>query len=270
VTTKVPMGLGEKTVQSLHQRYEKRLEADYPLTTLGEYSADVRDAARRFWSERAWSEYAALPVLSQVLLKLISAKAPLDEIASVTGILQDESFHTAASVRVAEAFGGYVDEVPEGLAFEPFALAQPSSLELAAWLVAGGCVAETVSRALIQARLRKTTNPELRALLSRTLKDENLHVAFTWATAERVVGLVDESRRKEILAMAAPTVEATFRSQCTEGMSGPSAAAERKLRTRVAEAGLGSLTPDEENVVVTRCLNGTIVPRLKRIGLRFT
>ena len=40
------------------------------LDSLKEVPKRTADAARRFWSQRTWSEFAALPALSQVLLKL--------------------------------------------------------------------------------------------------------------------------------------------------------------------------------------------------------
>jgi hypothetical protein len=265
--TTIPLSSGDKQVELISQRFERRLRAEYPLTELAQVPKRVRNDARMFWSERAWSEFAALPALSQILLKLVSGRAPFSEVASVSGILHDESLHTALSMRVAVTLGGYVPEVPEHLAMDPYALAAPNALALGAWLVAGGCIAETLSRALIHARLKHTRSPQLRAIISRTLRDENVHVAFAWAAAKRTVSQLTQGERRRLLQLAEPTVEATHRMQCTAGMQGAGLKAERRLRQRVADAGLGSCPPDEENFVVRSCIEKTIVPGLRRIGI---
>jgi hypothetical protein len=157
---------------------EARLRGEYPLPDFSGFSKPVRDAARRFWSQRAWSEYAALPVLSQILLKLSAEGAPLEELSAATGILQDEALHTALSVQVAEGLGGYVEDIPNYLRFDIQSLSAPSEMPLVLWLVVGCCIGETVSRALIRTRLKVITAPPLKVRVARTLRDENVHVAF--------------------------------------------------------------------------------------------
>jgi hypothetical protein len=267
VRTTIPLQPAEKQVELIAQRFEKRLKADYPLDELKGISKPVREAARMFWSERAWSEYAALPALSQVLLRIVAERGPFGEVASVSGILHDEALHTALSQRVAEAFGGYVAEVPDHLMTDPYALAAPNSLHLGAWLVAGGCIAETISRALIQARLKHTKSPQLRAVIQRTLRDENVHVAFAWSAAKRVVARLTQPERGLLLELAEPTVNAVYQMQCTAGMKAAAQRAERRLRQRVADAGLGSCPPDVENAAVRECIAKVVVPGLRRIGV---
>jgi hypothetical protein len=267
VATRIPLDGAGSEVERIRENLDARLAAAFPLDSLSEVPKRAADAARRFWSQRAWSEFAAVPALSQVLLKLVSQRAPFGEVAALSGILHDEALHTELSKSVADALGGYVDEVPEHLKYEPYALAAPNPLELAAWLLAGGCVAETVSRALIQARLTRCKPTQLRALMQRTLRDENLHVAFAWSAAKRAVKGISERKKEQLVELAQPTVASLFSTQCTAGLSGPAAATERKLRQRVADAELGCLEPDEEDAVVKRCLEEEVVPRLRRLGL---
>ena len=264
---RVPLGGGSRESQVIQRTLGARLDAVYPLPSFKDVSKASREAARRFWSERAWSEFAAIPALSQVSLGLVSERAPFSEVAGITGILQDEALHTALSMQVAEAFGGYVEEIPEHLAFDPYPLAEPSRHGLAAWLVVGGCVAETLSRSLIAARLKHTRPPELREILGRTLRDENLHVAFAWAAATRAVKRLPEARRKELARLAGPTVEAASRTLCTAGLTGVGKGIERRLRQRVADAGLGACPPDEEDAAVKLALERTVIPGLIRLGI---
>src|SRR4051794_32525081 len=95
-----------------------RLKAQYPLSSFRGVARQTRDAARRFWSQRAWSEYSALPVLNQISLRMIREGAPLGELAGASGILQDEALHTRLSFEVAEALGGYTPDIPSHLTFD--------------------------------------------------------------------------------------------------------------------------------------------------------
>jgi hypothetical protein len=206
-------------------------------------------------------------VLNQISLRMLREGAPLAELAAAAGILQDEALHTQLSFEVAEALGGYVPEIPSHLSFDAKGLSRNDSFRLATWLVVGCCVAETVSRALIQARLKATREPALRALIARTLKDENVHVAFGWAAAERAIKGYEIGDRAVLTSMVFDNVETIQRGACTILIEGKDGAAERRLRQRVADAGLGSCTPEEEDAVCTQCVRSFIVPRLKKMGL---
>jgi hypothetical protein len=257
----------EVSVARIEAVLGRRLGASYPLDRLPKLSRSLRRDAAVFWSQRAWSEYAALPVLSQVLLRDVVEGAPLTESAAAAGILQDEALHTRLSRDVAEAFGGYEAKVPSHFGYDPAAMAEVQGLGLAEWLVAGGAVGETLSRALISARVRYTAPAQLKAVIRRTLKDENVHVAFTWAALERVVKPLSKQRKKHLVEVAAPTVHAAFRSLCTDGLTGAALRTERRLRQRLSEAGLGCCPPDEETAVVNATLERVIVPGLRRVGL---
>ncbi len=244
-----------------------RLKAEFRPGALRGVSRALRRDAALFWSERAWSEYAAMPVMAQALRAGVAERVPLDDSAAVAGILQDEALHTELSRDVANTFHGYVEKVPAHLGFAPYELAVPLDLPLAHWLVAGGCVGETISRALIQARLRHTRVPWVRAVVMRTLKDENVHVAYSWAALKRVVSPLSRVQKKRLAEFCLPTVEGAFSSQCTGGLRGPARRQERGLRQRVADAGLGSCPPDEEDEVVRHVLERVIAPALQGVGL---
>jgi hypothetical protein len=130
------------------------------------------DAARRFWSMRTWSEYAAIPAVAQVVLAMTRVGAPLEVLATYTAIADDESRHALLSRQLAVKLGGYVDEIPEGLDYAPRSLARPSDVPAHVWAVANGCFSETVSLALIRARFQATKQPVVRQVLAETLKDE--------------------------------------------------------------------------------------------------
>jgi hypothetical protein len=263
----LPFPAASPQVEVIRARYEKRLIEELPLEDLAGLPAETREAARRFWSERAWSEYSALPAQAQVLLQLVKTQAPLSEIAALTHILADESLHTALSMRVADACGGYLPEVPSHLDFDPQRMAMMQGVPLEAWVVVGGCIAETTSRALIRARLDKTRHPKLKALIARTLEDENIHVAYNWQVAERTLREAPESLRRAVAQMARPTLKSALQTQQGKNLGEDVSRAERNIRDRVAEAGLGACSFDEEAAVLTACVEREVLPHLQRLAV---
>lgn len=212
------------------------------------------DAARRFWSERTWSEFAAVPAVSQVVLALVREGAPLDTLGAYTAIADDEVRHALLSRELAQKLGGYVDEIPEGLAFAPRGLATPSDVPAHVWAMANGCFSETVSLALIRARHARTKHPVVRAVLAETLKDEAVHVRVAWEVAEGLLPTLDSVTRTDLRGYGADLAEMLRRTFGTQGLPQSLARSERRLRDRTAEAGLGALSADEENEVVNAAL----------------
>lgn len=224
------------------------------LHALPEGSLPRNDAARRFWSERTWSEFAAVPAVSQVVLALVRAGAPLETLGAYTAIADDEVRHALLSRDLAQKFGGYVDEVPEGLGYAPRSLAAPSDVPVHVWALANGCFSETVSLALIRARHAATKHPVVRAVLAETLKDESMHVRVAWELAEELLPSLPRAEKKELRGYGAELAQMLKRTFGTMGLPPALQRRERKLRDGTAEAGLGSLGADAENDVVTRAL----------------
>ncbi len=222
------------------------------------------DAARRFWSERTWSEFAAVPAVSQVVLALVREGAPLDTLGAYTSIADDEVRHALLSRELAQKLGGYVDEIPEGLAYAPRGLATPSDVPVHVWALANGCFSETVSLSLIRARHAETKHPVVRAVLAETLKDEAVHVRVAWELAEGLLPTLDADTKNDLRGYGADLAEMLRRTFGTQGLPPALARSERRLRDRTAEAGLGALDAQAENAVVDRALED-IDERLKSL-----
>ena len=212
------------------------------------------DAARRFWSERTWSEFAAVPAVCQVVLALVREGAPLDTLSAYTAIADDEVRHALLSRDLAQRLGGYVDEIPEGLAYAPRGLATPSDVPAHVWALANGCFSETVSLALIRARHAVTKHPVVRAVLAETLKDEAVHVRVAWEMAEGLLPGLDAETKTDLRGYGADLAEMLRRTFGTQGLPAALARSEKRLRDRTAEAGLGALDSGAENAVVDAAL----------------
>ncbi len=225
-----------------------------PLVALPAGAVPEHDAARRFWSERTWSEFAAVPAVSQVVLSLVRSGAPLETLAAYTSIADDEVRHALLSRDLAQGLGGYVDEIPEGLGYAPRGLAEPSDVPLHVWALANGCFSETVSLALIRARDAATKLPVVRAVLGETLKDEAVHVRVAWDLAAEVLPRLGAAERADLRGYGDDLAQMLRRTFGTEDLPAAVKRRERRLRDETAKAGLGSLGADEENGVIARAL----------------
>jgi len=225
------------------------------------------DAARRFWSRRTWSELAAVPAVSQVVLALVREGAGLTTIGAYTAIAQDEVRHAELSQALAERLGGYDDDVPDGLDYVPRSLANPSDVSFAVWALANGCFSETVSLALIRARHGATKQPLIRAVLAETLKDEALHVRIAWQTAEEVLPNLSRAARKDLAGYGAQLAEMLRRTFGTAGLPPTLRRREDALRDDAAKAGLGSVAAALENALVDDAL-AAITGRLATLGVK--
>ncbi len=222
------------------------------------------DAARRFWSERTWSEFAAVPAVSQVVLALVRAGAPLEVLGAYTAIADDEVRHALLSRDLAERLGGYVDEIPEGLGYAPQGLALPSDVPAHVWALANGCFSETVSLALIRARYAATTHPVVREVLNETLKDEAMHVRVAWEVAGELLPRLPGDERLDLVSYGQDLGQMLRSTFGTQDLPAALKRRERKLRDETAKAGLGALSADEENAIVDLAL-GEIFDRLKTL-----
>ncbi|MCA3014996.1 MAG: ferritin-like domain-containing protein [Myxococcaceae bacterium] len=236
------------------------------LNDVPEASLQSSDEGRRFWSRRTWSELAAVPAVSQVVLALVREGAAVEALAAYTTIAQDEARHAALSRALAERLGGYDEDVPDGLDYEPARLARPSDAPYAVWALANGCFSETVSLELIRARHAATRHPVVRAVLAETLKDESLHVRVAWLTASEVLPNLSPTQRRELWDYGQALAEMARRTFATRGLPARLRRHEARLRDGAAAAGLGALPAAHEDALVDEAL-ATITARLGRLGL---
>jgi len=262
VSGKVPLPLGSEAWKQLRVAQGKRDR----LETLPEGVVPSNDSARRFWSQRAWSEYAAIPAISQVVLALVREGAALRTLGAYVSIAADEVRHAVLSRELADALGGYDEDVPEGLGYAPRGLADPSEVAVAVWALANGCFSETVSLELIRARHAATKHPVVRQVLAETLKDEAVHVRVAWQLADELLPRLVAPVRRELWEYGKELSEMMRRTFGTQGLPAAVRRAERKMRDETAREGLGSLSAAQEDSIVDTAL-ANIAARLAKLGV---
>jgi hypothetical protein len=174
--------------------------------------------------------------------------------------------HAQLSQQLAQRLGGYVDEVPEGLAYAPRSLAQPSGVALAVWALANGCYSETVSLALIRARHSATVHPVVRAVLAQTLKDEAVHVRVAWQLAGELLPALPAVQRRELFDYGGELAQMLRSTFGTPGRPPGARRRARAVRDGTAAQGLGALPSRVEDAIVEAAL-GDIGARLRALGV---
>ncbi len=264
VTGKVPLPLGSAPWRRLRKAQGKRSKD--LLETIPSGAVPRNDAARRFWSQRVFSEYAAVPAISQVVLALVREGASLQTLGAYVSIAADEVRHAVLSRELADALGGYDENVPEGLGYAPRGLADPSEVAVAVWALANGCFSETVSLELIRARHAATNHPVVRRVLAETLKDEAVHVRVAWQLADGLLPQLASAQRQELWRYGQELAEMMRRTFGTQGLPAAVQRRERKMRDETARAGLGAVPAAQGDAIVGATL-AAIFERLKGLGV---
>ncbi len=261
----VPLRRGDDATRRTRQALQERAAAVDLLAGVG--SLPVCPEAARFWSERAWSELAAVPAMSQTALALVRDSADLDSLGAMMQIGADEVRHTELSRDVANGLGGYVELIPADAAWEPALLGEASSMPLPFWIVANGCISETLSLELLRARLAYAGQPTIHAVLSTIVKDEAVHQRIGWQLAARVLPDVSRAVKRELAGYARAMFELITKTFATTGLPPRSRREARRIREVTAAAGLGACPPDEADQLSHATVADHIVPRLRKLGI---
>ena len=223
-------------------------------------------SAAQFWSERAASELAAVPAFSHTALALVRESAVPDALATVAGIIADEVRHTELARALAEGLGGFVEDAGAGFS-DAARLARPHAGDLSHWLVTNGCVNETLSLAMLQARAKVARHPAVVEVLRSVARDEAVHARFCWQLAEVILPRQNEAARGQLGVRVGSLLALLRRSVSTVGMAPEARAEARRVRSETAQAGLGALMPDDADALVETTIEETILPRLAALSV---
>lgn len=179
------IALGE--TRPLLARFESALGGDAIRVDLRGVSDADRESARLAWAGRIVDEYRSVVVFSELLGALAAIEAPFSTLAMVQTLIGDELAHTRLCAGAAEALGGMSD-----LDVDLSDLALPAGGESRASraleiVVRELVVAETASVHILREYRDVTTEPALRALFDRILRDEVRHAAAGFALVDALL-----------------------------------------------------------------------------------
>lgn len=145
------------------------------------FSAPILDQARVAWTVSAHQEWCAAAAFAALLRAMLEARAPLDLIGMTSGFVADEIAHTELNARLAMEVGGGAPVKVDPTALVPEVAPDLEPIEHACTLgIAVSCVGETFSLPMLAGTRAVATEPVIRAVLDRIVKDEAPHGKVGW------------------------------------------------------------------------------------------
>lgn len=140
--------------------------------------AAVRTRLADHWAHQARGEHASVAAFNRLSLELLQLGAPAELLAQVQQAALDEVHHAREAFQLASRYAGQA-LAPAPLALDALRLATDwRSVGLAAAIE--GCLNETLAVAVATASLDASTDPLVRAHLTRVVADERRHAALSW------------------------------------------------------------------------------------------
>lgn len=191
---------------------ERQFRARFPDTEqmpwgtldVAEFAAEEVFAARRGWTDLALQEYSAAASFANTLRLLVRARVPIDLSGMLTRFPLDELVHTEVCARMAEELGGAIAiEYPTEQVFpSPLKGSDVPLVEAAKAIVRECCVGETHSLGMLKYHHRHATQPLLKAVWGRLIKDEAVHAQFGWIFMDWANTVLDAHERKQVAEAA--------------------------------------------------------------------
>ena len=158
------------------------------------YTQTQRDAARLYWSRRAWGEYGAISESPALQIRFSQERRPSDMQLFFTIRSQEEARHAEVCHDMAERLGGYIEKPIEQLFQGSVAThgvrraALDASVPLEGIIAALVCTAEEIAFDLFRHLVDVTIDPVAKQIVRLIMRDESRHCAFGWYFLEEVCG----------------------------------------------------------------------------------
>lgn len=227
------------------------------------YSGKQLDAARLTWSRRAWTEYGGMPETPAILIRFcLEQGGESDPKMFLTVRGTEEAWHVECCYRFAEQLGGYVtgphnedyaELFNQGFhrkAFDPAVLVD-------AYVAAHVTVQDGLDLELYRGYLRHATDPVATAILKRLVEDKERHVIFGWVyLTEHARAWTDEQRAEITAEVEHVLADLELNGYHCAWLVPGNAAAEIVEADRITRAaGLGAMSPEEENAILIQFLD---------------
>jgi hypothetical protein len=226
------------------------------------YPLAVIDQARLSWTVSAQQEWSAAAGFAALLSALLEAGAPVDLIGMAGRFVADEMVHTELNARMAAEVGGGVP-----VRHDPgnMVAARDPGLSSAAWAcelaIRIGCVGETFALPILSGVRDVTTDPLVRAVLSRIVKDEGPHGRIGWLVLDWALPRLNAAEREHLGGAATDAIDAL-----TPLWSGPD---DIGIDAATQHA-LGWMTPPVYREVALRAVSHRVREPLRARGLHVT
>lgn len=249
----------------------------YATFDKSKYSKEQLDAARLCWSRRAWTEYTGITEVPCMLARLtLDGQMPIHAKFSLAAKIMEEARHCEASVLLADAMGGYVEEPPPGDAIMRMVIAgfrdrmalNPDISPIAG-MVAWHIISEGIALDIFAARYKRTDEPVTREVIRLIMQDEVRHVEMGWIFLEHFFPSMSAAEVREIEEVVVDIVENVemkgFHSMCL--LTDSETSVMRQAEAIAGEARLGFCSPEEEHIAFVRSMED-IRKRLAKFNIK--
>ncbi|MBJ3778501.1 hypothetical protein [Acuticoccus mangrovi] len=182
-------------------QWDPKLDIAWDKLDPDAYTKEQRDAARLYWSRRAWGEYGAISESPALQIRFVEEDRPSDMQMFFSIRSQEEARHAEVCHDMAERLGGYIEKPIEQLfqtsvsthGVRRAALAADVPLEgIIAALV---CTAEEIAFDVFKHLTDVTSDPVAKQIVRLIMRDESRHCAFGWYFLEEICDdLTDEQK----------------------------------------------------------------------------
>ncbi len=171
--------------------------------SIAELDATTRAALAAAWTEEGITEHASVASFSRMALELLSLGAPAVLVEDTLTAALDEKRHATGAFGLAKAYGGVT--VGPGKLDISRSLDASGIVAIAERLASEGCVAETVSAALVAEACAQATCPVVKAHLAIVAEEEARHAVLAWQTLGWILAHADVTRdtRERVAAIFA-------------------------------------------------------------------
>lgn len=187
--------------------------ADLGPTANPEIDPFARARVAAAWSRDAAMEHASVAAFARFTLELLAHGAPADLLLAAQEATRDEIEHARACFAIASRYAGEV-RGPDALDVRGADASRPLAAIVAA-VVTEGCIGETLSALLAEARLAQAEDPFVRATLARIAEEEARHADLAWrfvawaiAEEDRLGGTARPIRAAALAAFHGPPPDA--------------------------------------------------------------
>lgn len=190
---------------SWHARDGKDLGRAYDWQSLDPRGFEPRlvEAVRSAWTHQALAEYGTAVSMAQLLEALCRARVPVDLLAMASTFCTEELSHAELYARLAMQMGGGTPVLfaPEklGIALAPDLTLEQRANELVVRLC---CVGEAFSMPMLAAGLQVSTQPLVREVLQRVVREEALHGRLGWLYLDWVSDQLSDAERTRLGGVA--------------------------------------------------------------------
>ncbi|HKO90769.1 MAG TPA: ferritin-like domain-containing protein, partial [Polyangiaceae bacterium] len=157
------------------------------LPDVSHLDAATRRALADAYRKDGLSEHASVASFARFVLECLALGAPAELVSDAQAALRDEIEHARSSFGLASAYAGEALG-PSALEIQDCLAPRLDRHECALRALREGCIAETVSAALLRRASDVATDPTVKAVLSRVAEDERRHAVLAWRFVRWLIG----------------------------------------------------------------------------------